>query len=183
MNRLIALFSGAILPLSLAPFNWWGLGIAAMAGLAFSLRTANGKQAFFIAWLFATASFATGVSWVYVAMHHFGQVPTPLAIIMTAAFCTGLGLIGGLFGYAYTRFLRREHGVHLLGFAAAWLLIEWLRSWIFTGFPWLYVGYSHLHSPLAGWAPVLGIHGLNFFTALSGAAVAELLLRYRQGGV
>jgi apolipoprotein N-acyltransferase len=57
-------------------------------------------------------------------------------------------------------------------------LVDWLRSWIFTGFPWLAVGYSQAPpSPLAGFAPLLGVHGLSLLVALSGA----LLLRWRIG--
>ncbi|MBD2858730.1 apolipoprotein N-acyltransferase [Spongiibacter sp. KMU-158] len=181
MNRLLALLCGAITPLALAPLDWWPLGIVAMAGLAISLRNATAKEAFFRAWLFGFASFATGVSWVFVAMNHFGQVSAPLAIIMTGLFCAGIGLFTGIFGYVYARLIRGQAGIDLLGFAACWMLAEWLRSWVLTGFPWLYLGYGHLNSPLAGWAPVIGVHGLNFIIALCGAALANSLLPQNDG--
>ncbi|WP_296434957.1 apolipoprotein N-acyltransferase [Zhongshania sp.] len=164
--------AGASLTLSLAPFDWWWTAIIAMAALAASLNSATAKQGFILGWTFGSASFATGVSWVYVAMHDFGGTSVALAIPMTALFCIGLGLVPALFAYIYCRWIRDGIAGKTLGFAAMWVLAEWLRGWIFTGFPWLYLGYGHLHTAMAGWSPVIGVYGLSFWVALSGAAIA-----------
>jgi apolipoprotein N-acyltransferase len=50
-------------------------------------------------------------------------------------------------------------------FPSAWTLTEWLRAWLFTGFPWLNLGYSQTDSPLIGFAPLVGIYGIGFLTA------------------
>lgn len=176
VHYIFVALAGACIPLSLAPFDWWWSSILAMAALALLLNKAQSpRQGFLLAWSFGSASFATGVSWVYVAMHDFGHTPAYLAIPMTAIFCIGLGLIPALFGYCYSRWIRHGRAGSTLGFAACWVLFEWLRGWLFTGFPWLYLGYGHLHTALAGWSPVLGIYGLSFWVALSGAALAQLL--------
>ena len=179
MKRIIAALGGALVPLSLAPFNIWPIGILCMAILAWALDNSSPKEGFFRGWLFGSGSFLTGVSWIFVAMYVYGDTSAPLSALMTAAFCIGIGLIAGLFGYSYSRWLRDGRSGRLLGFAAGWVLFEWLRGWFMTGFPWLYLGYGHLHSPLAGWAPVLGIYGLTFWVALSGAAVAAIVLAPR----
>src|SRR5690606_31224830 len=52
---------------------------------------------------------------------------------------------------------------------ASWTLLEWVRSWFFTGFPWLSLGYAAVGWPLHGYAPLLGVFGLSFLTlSLSG---------------
>jgi apolipoprotein N-acyltransferase len=59
----------------------------------------------------------------------------------------------------------------LVGFPALWVLFEWLRQWIFTGFPWLYLGYAHVDTWISGWAPITGVFGLSFICAISGTAL------------
>jgi apolipoprotein N-acyltransferase len=60
----------------------------------------------------------------------------------------------------------------LLVFPAVWVLFEWLRGWLFTGFPWLLAGNGQINplpfvgAPLAGLAPVVGVHGLSLVVAL-----------------
>lgn len=58
--------------------------------------------------------------------------------------------------------------------AAAWSASEWLRGTLFTGFPWLNIGYAHVDGPLAGWAPVVGVYGVAFVAALCSAALAGI---------
>jgi hypothetical protein len=47
-----------------------------------------------------------------------------------------------------------------------WALFEWLRGWLFTGFPWMSAGYAPINSPLAGYAPIIGVYGLGWLAAL-----------------
>ena len=62
-------------------------------------------------------------------------------------------------------------GGMLAGFPSLWVLFEWLRSWLLTGFPWLYLGNAHTDTWIAGWAPVLGVYGLSFICALTGCCL------------
>ena len=62
------------------------------------------------------------------------------------------------------------HAVVLL--PSLWVLFEWIRGWFLTGFPWLNLGYSQVSSPLAGYAPWLGVYGVSFFCALSAGVLA-----------
>ena len=55
----------------------------------------------------------------------------------------------------------------VLGFPAVFVLGEWMRSWLFTGFPWLYLGYGLMETPLLGWAPVLGVFGISLLSLLA----------------
>jgi apolipoprotein N-acyltransferase len=58
---------------------------------------------------------------------------------------------------------------------ALWAVAEWLRSWLFTGFPWLALGYSQADGPLAGFAPIVGVFGVSALAA-SAAGAGVLLL-------
>jgi apolipoprotein N-acyltransferase len=99
--------------------------------------------------------------------------------LLTVLFCAGLALLHALQAWLYARFVRALPGGMLLGFAALWVLGEWLRSWLLTGFPWLYLGYAHVDTWLAGWAPITGVYGLSFAVAFS-ASCLFLAWRSRQ---
>ena len=92
MKRIIAPLAGALITLSLAPFHYWPLAIVAMAALAWWLDDCSAKEGFLRGWLFGSASFLAGVSWIYVAMYVYGNTSALLSALMTILFCLGLGL-------------------------------------------------------------------------------------------
>ena len=172
-GHVLALIAGGLITLSLAPFNWWPLGIASCALFVWLFNDCNARQSAVRGWFYGFGLFGSGASWVYVSIHEFGYAPVPLALLITFLFTGGLALTWSLFAYLYCRFVRPLPLGNWLGFAVLFVLSEWFRNWFLTGFPWLYLGYGHLNTPLAGWAPVTGIYGLSFIAALTGATLAQ----------
>lgn len=162
----LLIVGGAIFPLGLAPFNLWPAVIVSMAILFQSLRQPSIKQAFFNAATYGFGLFLTGASWLYVSIHEYGFIAAPLAVIATTLFCLFLAAIFA-FPFMLAAFLPSTSIPLMLGLPAIWVISEWVRSWIFTGFPWLYAGYSHTETWLNGWAPIGGVLSLSFFSALT----------------
>tara|TARA_Y100001933_G_scaffold250199_1_gene286083 strand:+ start:7732 stop:9240 length:1509 start_codon:yes stop_codon:yes gene_type:complete len=167
-----ALACGALLPLSLAPFGLWPLGIAALAGWFVLLRSHRISGAV-SGWLFGVGKYGVGASWVYVSIHVYGNAPPPLAGFLVVLFVAGLALFPLVNGWLYDRLARRRPWPDAALFVALFSAFEWLLTWVLTGFPWLYAGYAHLDTPLAGWAPVGGV--LLVGVLVAGSAV--LLVR------
>ena len=114
------------------------------------------------------------MSWVYVSLSQFGGMAPPAAAAATLLFCLYLALFPALAGGLFLRWRRNTAGDIWL-FAGLWTLAEWLRGTLFTGFPWLAVGYSQSPpSPLAGWASVLGVYGVGFIIALIGGLLGQM---------
>src|SRR5690554_7023763 len=111
-------------------------------------------QVFKRSFCFGLGLYAVGVSWIYVSIHNFGGASALLAGFLTLVFVAFMALMFSLPFYVYGRWFSRHKFSLLLAFPAYWLLGECFRYWFMTGIPWLYVGYGHLASPLAGWAPV-----------------------------
>ena len=170
-----AALSGALLPLSLAPVSWWPVAILSCATLFTLTRGLRGKQLFLTNLVFGISLYGTGASWIYVSIHHYGQASVPLAGLMTAAFAVGLGLVFALpmqlLGLAHPKTALSSAGY----FAAIWVVGEWFRGWFLTGFPWLYLGYGQIDTWLAGWLPILGVLGVGFVIALSGALCSQIV--------
>ncbi len=171
--------SGAAGVLCFAPFGLFWLAPLVWLGLFQLLRGAGTvRQAALTGLAFGLGFFLTGVSWVYVSLSVFGGMPWWLAGIAAFLFCAVMSLFPMLAGALFKHWPPASWWQQALFFAALIAAVDWLRSWIFTGFPWLAVGYSQAPpSPLAGFAPLLGVHGLSLLVALAGA----LLLRWRAG--
>jgi apolipoprotein N-acyltransferase len=177
-TTLLACLLGAATVAGFAPLYLFPLPILTLALLLHLwTRSSDAKAAARLGWWFGLAFFLTGVSWVYVSLHDFGAMPAPLAALATLLFCAYLALFPGIVGYVFRR-LPGSLTIKVLALVpAVWTLAEWIRSWLFTGFPWIGIGYSQVpSSPLAGWAPVAGIYGVTLAT-LASAGAAFLLAR------
>ena len=173
--RLVGAFLlGAAGVLAFAPFEAWPLAWAALAGLWALLARADTRwQGFFNGFAWGLGSFLTGVSWLFVALHRYGGLAAPLAAGAILLFCAYLAVFPGLAGAAFIALRRRSLAANALLAGALWLLSEWLRGVLFTGFPWLALGYTQTPpSPLAGWLPILGVYGVGALVAGSAAGLA-----------
>ncbi len=172
--------AGASLPLAFAPFNIFIFAYFAPLVLFYYWSDANPKRAALLGFLFGLGLFGVGVSWIYVAIHVHGYAPVPLAVLMTSAFVAFMALYPALQGYVSVK-LQQYFGVGrvasvLVLYPTLWVLIEWLRGWFLTGFPWLNLGYSQLNTPLVGIAPLFGVYAVSWLTALTAAMVLVILL-------
>ena len=169
IKLLLAFTLGAIAVLGYAPFYFYPATIISLAGLFYLLKNANtARQAAWLGYAFGLGFFCTGVSWIYVSLHDFGGMPIIMAAFATFSFCAFLALF-----HAAATYLAKKSAHLLLTAPVFWVLSEWLRGWIFTGFPWLSVGYSQApNSPLAGFAPLVGAYGVSLLVASIAALLA-----------
>jgi apolipoprotein N-acyltransferase len=183
---VLSLLAGAGTVFAFAPFGYWQIQIAALA-LLFILahRAKSSKASFRIGWAFGTASIAAGTHWLYVSLHDFGGMPFWMASLAIFLLAASLGLLYGCaLGLAkrITIILQWPMTLMLL-MPLCWMLADWTRGWIFTGFPWLVTGYAHNISPLAGYAPLIGVFGIGLLAnVLAGCIALIIMLRRPQWG-
>jgi len=161
---ITAFFLGCISVPGFAPFNLFPLTIASMAGLAVLWHNRSLRHTLLTAWWYGFGLYSAGASWVYVSIHEYGETPALLAIFMTGLFTAFLAFFFVIPAGIYHRL--KFHRFYLLGFPALWVLSEWLRTWLLTGFPWLFSGYAFIDTPLSGFAPVMGVMGVSFISCL-----------------
>jgi len=171
-----AVLLGAASVLGFAPFYLFPVPVAALTGLAWLwLASRSAGHAFAFGFTFGLGYFLTGASWVFVSMHDFGGMAWPVAGFATLFFCSYLALFPAAAGWIFAR-IRAPQWVRLaIVFPAAWVLWEWVRGWLFTGFPWIALGYSQSpDGPLSGFAVVLGVYGVSLLTASSAGLLVWL---------
>jgi apolipoprotein N-acyltransferase len=178
---LALLPAGALHALAFGPWPQWWLQLAMLAlGLHLLLRAAAGRGARAAlpgAFAFALGHFMAGLCWLHVSMHDHGGMPWLLAAAALAAFAAYLALFP-----AAACALALAVGGPIPGWragaalAGAWTLAELARGWLFTGFPWLAIGYAHVDGPLGALAPLLGAHGAGLVAVLAAALLAQAAL-------
>jgi apolipoprotein N-acyltransferase len=175
-QALVALLCGAVMPLGFAPYGWYPLPILALALLVSLLYATEPRRALLLGWLFGLGQFGVGVSWVHISIHQYGNAGLLLSIATMLLLVMYLSLFPAAMAWLLSETQRGSRdGFLCLAFPAAWALSEWLRSWLFTGFPWLNLGYSQLESPLVGFAALVGVYGLGFITALSAGLLSLMV--------
>src|SRR5437879_52234 len=164
---LLALLAGAATVPAFAPFGWWPLQLASLA-LVFHLLLRAGavRRGVLIGWAYGFGWSACGVYWLYISMHRYGGMPAWLAALAVVALALLLGSTVAL-GTGCATWLKQRRAAApaitaLLILPACWALSEWVRGWFFTGFPWIVSGYAHNASPLAGFAPLVGVYGIGW---------------------
>ncbi len=170
---LISLFSGAIFSLALAPYHWWWIAILSPALLYASLRGRSAKQAWFIGWAYGFGLWFVGAFWLYTSIHVYGDTNAILSVLMIAFMALAMGLFSAIQTWIYRRFFPETP----LTFAPLWVFFEWAKTWVFTGFPWLFAGYAFTEKFLDAYAPLFGVFAVSFVVILLAAALVEILNR------
>ena len=173
-------FSGIALTLSFAPFNVWPLSFFSLSILFYYWTESNSKHAFWMGLSFGIGFFLSGVYWIYIAIHHFGNAPIPLSVFLSALLILVLSLFIAINGYLNAKIGKAisPQKKNLCLYPATWVLVEWCRAHvILNGFPWLLLGYTQTFSVLNGWAPIIGVFGLSLITCLISGSISLFMTK------
>jgi len=167
--------AGALQTVACVHTGWWWLPMLSIAWLVARLNASPGAaRGAWLGWAFGTSWLVAGVWWLFISMYRFGDIPAPLSALAVLALAAALSLYLALAGAAYVRWRRGTPMADAALFAAVWLLAEWARAVLFTGFPWVASGYSQVDGPWAALAPWVGVYGIGALVGGSGALIAAL---------
>ena len=152
----------------------WLLPLLTISFLVWRLNAASPGRAAWLGWCYGTAWLVAGTWWLYISMHRYGGLPAPLAAAAVLALSAALSLYLALAAGAYARWRRGALWADAGLFSSLWLLAEWARGFLFTGFPWVASGYSQVDAPIAALAPWLGVYGVGAVLAWAAALLARL---------
>jgi len=194
----LAVAGGALLPLGFAPFGLWPLPILALA-LGLQAWIGRGaRRGFWRGWLFGVTAYGFGLNWVHISIDRYGGAALPVALGITFLLVAFLALYPAVLGAVLAARWQRDRSIWAVvaGLGGGWTLLEWLRGWLLTGFPWLELGTSQVDSPLSVLAPLGGSLAVTAVMALMagllwamvvavpvGRVVAVLLLGLLFGGL
>lgn len=179
---IIALLSGASATLAFAPYSLWIFAYIAPLCFLLVIHQQSTKRATWLGFFWGLGYFATGISWVHISIDNFGGMPMAAGLFLMIGLISYLALYPTLFAFLLQRFFT-SHSLtkYLLAAPALWLVTDWLRGWVFTGFPWLWLGYSQIDSPLSVWGPIFGVEGITAVILISVGAITYALLEKKWG--
>lgn len=170
---VLAGLTGALQVFAYAPFSQGWLTPLLLAGfLLLLIRSQQWKQAFTIGFSFGLGWFLAGVSWVYVSIDVFGGLPTIVSLLLVGLLCVYLALFPALATTLWMLCRRYFNQYALFAFPFIWLITESLRGTLFTGFPWLSLGYTQLNTQFATFAPWIGEPGITLVLWIIAASFA-----------
>lgn len=169
----LCFFAGLSLVFAYAPFSQWCLALFIPAIAFHTIQQQSPKKAAKLIGIFALGWFASGISWVHVSIDQFGGLPLIVSLSLMLLLCLYLALFPALAAYLTARFSAKQQ-LNLWLFPSFWLISEYLRSVIFTGFPWLSLGYSQIDSPLASFAPVIGEVGITALVIFINVCIVKI---------
>jgi apolipoprotein N-acyltransferase len=177
-----AFLAGASSLFSFQPFGWWPLQFVALAWLFYQVGMGSStRRAVFLGWAFGFGWSVAGMHWLYIFMTRFAHLPAVLGVIGVALLGLYMGLFGA-FAAGSASWLRRRWSLPVSAFLllvlpVTWGVSEWMRGWVFTGFPWAASGYAHDGAPLAGFAPLIGVYGIGALVAVCAGCLVMLTQR------
>ncbi|MCH8136318.1 MAG: apolipoprotein N-acyltransferase, partial [Proteobacteria bacterium] len=176
LSRLIAFILGCLTTLGFAPFGFHLLIPVLLLPILYVCVTAAPRDAAGHSFCYGFGLFLTGTYWIYISVAVFGQAPVWIAVMLMLGLTVIMSFWLYLAGWLISRLTQGEP-LQLIAVApAVWVLVEWLRGWVLTGFPWLAFGYANVDSAFAAYAPLAGIYGVSFVVVLTSAALLAAIM-------
>src|SRR4030043_146222 len=166
-DLLLSLLSGVLLIFSFPNFDLEFLAWVAFVPLLYAIHGKTSLQAFTLGFLTGLISYLGILYWIIVAVHTYGNIPLLVSGFILLLLVGYLSLFTGVFGFL-TRVVPLFSGIQtILFFPLLWTALEYLRSFLLTGFPWANLGYSqYLNLPFIQMADITGPYGLSFVILL-----------------
>ncbi|MCK4739435.1 MAG: apolipoprotein N-acyltransferase [Deltaproteobacteria bacterium] len=164
MKILLSILSALLLVLSFAPFGLGWLSWFCFVPFFFIFENSSKKEVFKHGYIFGVVFFLGTIYWVVNSLYLYGEVSFILSVFLMLLLVLYLALFFALFALGFSYTSGYKDYLRLLFLPALWVSLEFLRSIIFTGFPWVLLGYSQIeYSYVIQIADIAGVWGLSFF--------------------
>jgi apolipoprotein N-acyltransferase len=180
-DYLPALISGALIVLAFPVFDLYLLAWVAFVPLLLSLWKKSPGEAFQAGFVFGLVYFFGTLYWIYHSINFYGGVSFVVSISIVLLLCCYLSIYPAVFAYCFASFIKRTRLPALIIGPVIWVLLEFVRSYAFTGFPWSSIGYSqYKFLPVIQVSDITGVYGISFLVLAFNCAIVDgLLIRAR----
>jgi apolipoprotein N-acyltransferase len=177
LKYILSLMAGSLLTLAFAPFNLPALAILSLLLFLKLVDSAgNTSAAVKTGFAFGLGFYTTSFYWVYITLFYYGHFHYLLASSLTILLSMTLSSFTAVNALLLTKLNSgRGNLKYLIIFPGTWTLLEWVRSWILSGFPWQLLSQASLDTPLEFYLPIVGSFGTGFIICLITGCIYCLL--------
>ncbi|HSB77614.1 MAG TPA: apolipoprotein N-acyltransferase [Candidatus Methylomirabilis sp.] len=168
-----------------AAFPSWDIGALAFVGLVplfLAVEGASSRQAAWLGYVSGLTFYLATIWWVINTMTTYGRMPLALSLVALLLLCGVLAGYTAAFTWLLSlgaRRLRLPGGLLPLTAAGLWTALEFLRTYLFSGFPWALLGYSQHRQPtIRLLAAAVGVYGISALLVLVNGALADVMIRW-----
>jgi apolipoprotein N-acyltransferase len=162
-NFHLPLFSGILLILIQPPVSFFPLAFFALIPLLASIKKENLRSSFFVGYVAGVVSYLGLIYWVIVAMHRYGGIDIYLSFLILLLFVLYLAFYTGFFTLSCAWFERRCSVPVYLSAPLVWTLLEYVRGFLMSGFPWSFLAHSQYNFlPFIQVASLTGSYFISF---------------------
>ncbi|EPE37384.1 apolipoprotein N-acyltransferase [Candidatus Photodesmus katoptron] len=178
VKTISAAFVGMVVTLSFSPYKNWPLAIISPLFLFLLLNKCSEKLALLIGYAWGIGEFSTSISWIHSSIYNFSDMNKFTSLFLVILLIAYLSTYSAFFSWTLNKFFSKNNKIRFfLAIPSLWLIFDWLQGWIMTGFPWLWLGYSQIESPLANFAPLGGVEFITFIVILCSSSIAFSIIQ------
>lgn len=185
-NRIInlsvlSILAGVIFSFSFPKWDYYMFDWVIIVPLIYSMLD-RPKYSFFYGLLFGLISNYIIFYWVVEVITNYSNIPFPVALLINLLLTAYLALYWGVWAYFGSYIISKKTTDSLWILPFAWVLLEYIRGNILTGFPWCLLGYSqYKFLPISQIASIAGIYGISFLLILANCAFSVALIKKLRG--
>ncbi|MFL2754021.1 MAG: apolipoprotein N-acyltransferase [Gammaproteobacteria bacterium] len=180
LKLILSFLLGSSLVLAFEPFNFWFLSFFSPIFAFYLIVKADLKQSILIGWFFGFGLWVNGIFWIENSIHDYGGANIISSYLLTVILASFLALFFALIFFIFTLIKQNNSFDLIFLFPSIWVLGEWLREFLLSGFPWLYIGYTALDNYfISGLIPVLGVFGMSFIILFISANTLFLVSNFK----
>ena len=172
-----ALISGALIVLAFPVFDMYLLAWVAFIPLLLSLWKKTPGEAFQAGFVFGLVYFFGTLYWIYHSINFYGGISFMASLAIVLLLCCYLSIYPAVFAYFFSSFIKKTKLPALLIGPVLWVVLEFVRSYAFTGFPWSSIGYSqYKFLPVIQISDITGVYGISFLVLAFNSAIVDIFL-------
>jgi apolipoprotein N-acyltransferase len=177
LDYLPALISGLLIVLAFPVFDLYLLAWVAFIPLLLSLWKKTPGEAFQSGFVFGIVYFFGTLYWIYHSINFYGGISFMSSLAIVFLLCCYLSIYPAIFAFFFSSFIKKTKLPALLIGPVLWVVLEFARSYVFTGFPWSSIGYSqYKFLSLIQISDITGIYGISFLVLAFNSALVDILI-------